>query len=81
LQFRSDHQEFIKTQIPYRLLEKVMSILAGADVMIFKIFSPKQSAKKLAFLTKNKTKLFKNLVILLVSENFSPKIAGNRRKL
>jgi hypothetical protein len=27
-----------------------------ADVMIFKIFSPKNSAKKLAFLTQNKAK-------------------------
>jgi hypothetical protein len=26
----------------------------GTDVMIFKIFSPKNSAKKLAFLTQNK---------------------------
>jgi hypothetical protein len=28
--------------------------------MIFKIFSPKNSAKKLAFLTQNKAKLHKN---------------------
>jgi hypothetical protein len=27
---------------------------SGTDVMIFKIFSPKNSAKKLAFLTQNK---------------------------
>jgi hypothetical protein len=28
----------------------------GTDVMIFKIFSPKNSARKLAFLTQNKAK-------------------------
>jgi hypothetical protein len=33
--------------------------LPGADVMIFKIFSPKKIAKKLAFLTHNKAKLCK----------------------
>jgi hypothetical protein len=36
------------------------------DVMIFKIFSPKNSAKKLAFLTQNKGKLCKILIITLV---------------
>jgi hypothetical protein len=30
---------------------------AGTDVMIFQILSPKKSAKKLAFLTRNKAKL------------------------
>jgi hypothetical protein len=35
---------------------------AGTDVMIFlKIFSPKNSAKKLAFLTQNKAKLCKKI--------------------
>jgi hypothetical protein len=29
---------------------------SGTDVMIFKIFSPKKSAKKLAFLSQNKAK-------------------------
>jgi hypothetical protein len=29
---------------------------SGADVMIFKIFSPKNFAKKMAFLTRNKAK-------------------------
>jgi hypothetical protein len=29
----------------------------GTDVMIFQIFLPKKSAKKLAFLTQNKAKL------------------------
>jgi hypothetical protein len=36
--------------------------------MIFKIFSPKNSAKKLAFLTQNKAKLYKSLIITLVFE-------------
>jgi hypothetical protein len=40
----------------------------GTDVMILKIFSPKKSAKKLAFLTQNKAKLCKNLSITLVFE-------------
>jgi hypothetical protein len=56
----------------------------GTDVMIFKIFSPKNSAKKLAFLTQNKAKICKILIITLVFEknaNFSPKIVENRRKL
>jgi hypothetical protein len=35
------------------------------DVMIFKIFSSKNSAKKLAFLTQNKAKLCKMLIITL----------------
>jgi hypothetical protein len=45
--------------------------------MIFEIFSPKKSAKKLAFLTQNKAKLCKILIITLVFEKnsiFSPKI-------
>jgi hypothetical protein len=33
---------------------------AGTDVMIFKIISPKNSAKKLAFLTQNKASFCKN---------------------
>jgi hypothetical protein len=52
--------------------------------MIFKIFSPKKSAKKLAFLTQNKAKLCKILIIALVFEknaNFLPKNVENRRKL
>jgi hypothetical protein len=46
----------------------------GTDVMILKIFSP----KKLAFLTQNKAKLCKILVITLVFEknaNFCRKLA------
>jgi uncharacterized GH25 family protein len=50
----------------------------GTDVMILKIFSPKNSAKKLAFLTKNQAKLCKILIKTLF---FSPKIVENRRKL
>jgi hypothetical protein len=52
--------------------------------MIFKIFSPKNSAKKLAFLTQSKGKLRKILIITLVFEknaNFLPKFFKNRRKL
>jgi hypothetical protein len=48
------------------------------------IFSPKNSAKILAFLTQNKAKLCKILIITLVfekKENFSLKIVENRRKL
>jgi hypothetical protein len=48
----------------------------GTDVMILKIFSPKNSAKKLAFLTYNKGKLCKILIITLVFE----KNAENCRK-
>jgi hypothetical protein len=54
------------------------------DVMILKIFSPKNSAKKLAFFTHNKAKLCKIFIITLVFEknaNFFPKIVENRRKL
>jgi hypothetical protein len=36
--------------------------------MIFKIFSPKNSEKKLGFLPQNKAKLFKILIIKLVFE-------------
>jgi hypothetical protein len=52
--------------------------------MILNIFSPKNSAKKLAFLTQSKAKICKILIITLVFEKnaiFSPKIAENRRKL
>jgi hypothetical protein len=40
----------------------------GTDVMIFKIFLPKNSAKKLPFFTRNKAKLCKILIITLVFE-------------
>jgi hypothetical protein len=57
---------------------------SGTDVMIFKIFLQKNSVKKLAFLTPNKAKLFKNLIITLVFEKnaiFLPKNSKNCRKL
>jgi TRAP-type C4-dicarboxylate transport system substrate-binding protein len=47
------------------------------DVMIFKIFSPKISAKKLAFLTQNKAKLRKVLIITLVFEKNANSFAEN----
>jgi hypothetical protein len=52
--------------------------------MILKIYLPKNSAKKLAFLTQNKAKLCKILIIALIFEKnaiFLPKIVKNRRKL
>jgi hypothetical protein len=56
----------------------------GTDVMIYQIFLPKSSAKKMTFLTQNKAKLCKILIIALVLRKtpiFSPKIVENRRKL
>jgi hypothetical protein len=56
--------------------------LPGTDVMIFEIFSPKKSARKLAFLAQNK--FGKILIITSVFEKnaiFSPKIVKTRRKL
>jgi hypothetical protein len=52
--------------------------------MIFKIFSAKNSAEKMAFLIQNKAKLCKILIITLVFDKnaiFSQKIVKNRRKL
>jgi hypothetical protein len=58
---------------------------SGTDVMILKIFSPKNSAKKLAFLTQNKAKLSKILIINIgcwEKRQFClQKIAKNGRKL
>jgi hypothetical protein len=57
---------------------------SGTDVMSLKIFSPKNFAEILAFLTQNKAKLCKNLIITLFLRKtpiFSPKIVKNRRKL
>jgi hypothetical protein len=48
--------------------------------MVFKIFSPKNSAKKLAFLTQNKGKLCKFLIITLVFEKNANFFAENWRK-
>jgi hypothetical protein len=49
----------------------------GTDVMIFKIFSPKISSKKLAFFTQNKAKLCKILIITLVLEKNANFFAEN----
>jgi hypothetical protein len=49
--------------------------------MIFKIFSPKNSAKKLAFLTHNKAKICKILIITLVFEKNANFLAENWQKL
>jgi hypothetical protein len=58
---------------------------AGTDVTILKIFSPKKIAKNRRFLTQNKAKLCKMLIITLVFEKkrqfFSPKNGKNRRKV
>jgi hypothetical protein len=48
--------------------------------MIFKIFSPKILAKKLAFLTQNKAKLCKNVIITLVFEKNANFFAENCQK-
>jgi hypothetical protein len=55
-------------------------MFAGTDVMIFKIFSPKNSAKKSAFLTQNKAKLYKNFIITLVFEKNANFFAENLQK-
>jgi hypothetical protein len=52
--------------------------------MIFKIFSPKNFAEKLAFLTQNKARLYKNLIITLVFEknaNFFAEICQKSQKI
>jgi hypothetical protein len=48
--------------------------------MILKIFSTKNSAKKLAFLTQNKAKLCKNWIITLVFEKNANFFAENWQK-
>jgi hypothetical protein len=53
---------------------------AGTDVMILKIFSPKNSAQKLEFLTQNKAKLCKILIITLIFEKNDNFFAENCRK-
>jgi hypothetical protein len=56
-------------------------VQSGTDVIIFKIFSPKNAAKNLAFLTQNKTKLgMQNLIITLVFEKNANFLAENCRK-
>jgi hypothetical protein len=52
----------------------------GTDVMILKIFSPKNSAKKLAFLTHNKAKFCKKFIITLVFEKNANFFAENWQK-
>jgi hypothetical protein len=52
--------------------------------MIFKKFSPKIIAKKLAIMTRNEAELCKNLIIKLVFEknaNFLPKIGKKSQKI
>jgi hypothetical protein len=48
-----------------RLGDRILGALVrpGTDVMIFKIFSPKNFAKSLAFLTRNKANFGKKLII------------------
>jgi hypothetical protein len=56
-------------------------IQSGTDVMILKIFSPKNLAKILAFFAQTTASFCKNLIITLVFEknaNFSQKIGKNR---
>jgi hypothetical protein len=48
--------------------------------MILKIFSPKNSAKKLAFLTQNEAELCKILLITLVYEKSAKFFAENWQK-
>jgi hypothetical protein len=65
--------------------EKLTSICncatkTGTDVMILKIFSQKKIAKKLAFLTQNKAKLCKILIITLVFDKNANFFAENCRK-
>jgi hypothetical protein len=52
----------------------------GTDVMIFKIFSPKNLAKKLAFLTQNNAKLCKIFIITLAFEKNANFFAENCQK-
>jgi hypothetical protein len=54
---------------------------AGIDVMILKIFSPKNLAKKFGVFDSKQSQIFKKLIITLVFEknaNFLSKIAKNR---
>jgi hypothetical protein len=49
--------------------------------MIFKIFSPKKIAKKLAFLTQNKAKLCNTLIVTFVFEKNANFLAENWQKI
>jgi hypothetical protein len=56
----------------------------GTDVMILKLFSPKNLAKILPFFAQTTVTFCKKLITTLVFEKnavFSPKISKNRRKL
>jgi hypothetical protein len=52
----------------------------GTDVMILKIFSPKNLAKNLAFLTRDKAKFKKKLIITLVFKKNANFVAENWEK-
>jgi hypothetical protein len=65
------------------LLSRKLSVTRDRCYDFFNIFA-KKIGEKLAFLTRNKAKLCKNLIITLVFDKtpiFSPKIVENRRKL
>jgi hypothetical protein len=64
----------------FSFIRRRRSVPPGTDVMIFKRFSPKNSAKKLAFLTQNKAKLCKNLIITSVFEKNANFFAENWEK-
>jgi hypothetical protein len=53
---------------------------SGANVMILKIFSPKNSAKKFTFLTQNKAKICKILFITLTFDKNANFFAENCQK-
>jgi hypothetical protein len=58
----------------------VVHFYAGTDVMILKIFSPKNLAKKSAFFAQNKAKLCNNWIITLVFEKNVNYFAKNWQK-
>jgi hypothetical protein len=70
------------TYVHVRIKEAIRQLQrqSGTDVMILKIFSPKNSEKKLGFLTRNKAKLCNILIITLVFEKTPNFSAENCRK-
>jgi hypothetical protein len=58
------------------------NVRSGTDVMIFKIFSPKNLAKKLEFFAHTTTNFCKKIIALVFENNanFLPIIVENRRK-
>jgi hypothetical protein len=64
----------------WRIFAYWVAVHSGTDVMIFLIFSPKIFSKKLEFLTQNKAKLCKNLIITLVFEKNANFFAKNCQK-